>query len=175
MTQLLTAAGRELLTARLRKLDATIADLRIAIDDPEARTESVVAFLHAAAERERLAAVVANAAVVEDVVLDDPEVVDVGDSVIIRLEDGTAEWYVLVHAAEATLDDHRSSIDSPLGRALLGRRVGDVVEVFAPAGCYRCMVLSATRPQSRDAGSRTSPDRARRGRHGRRARDARGQ
>jgi transcription elongation factor GreA len=38
------------------------------------------------------------------------------------------------------------SPDSPLGRALLGAAVGDVVEVEAPRGAWRARVLAIRRP-----------------------------
>ena len=37
------------------------------------------------------------------------------------------------------------SPDSPVGRALLGRRVGDEVEVAAPRGAWRARIVSVTR------------------------------
>jgi transcription elongation GreA/GreB family factor len=45
----------------------------------------------------------------------------------------------------------RVSAQSPLGHALLGRRVGGEVDVPAPGGHYRCTIESATRtfPASR--------------------------
>ncbi len=42
--------------------------------------------------------------------------------------------YELVGAAEADPKQGRISNESPLGKALLGRRVGDEVKVNAPAG-----------------------------------------
>jgi transcription elongation factor GreA len=41
--------------------------------------------------------------------------------------------YTLVGQDEADLKNGRISVVSPVGRALIGRRVGDVVEVTAPA------------------------------------------
>jgi transcription elongation GreA/GreB family factor len=51
----------------------------------------------------------------------------------------------VAHAAEATVADERISVDSPLGRALLGRHVGDSVEVEVPKGSYRCTITQASR------------------------------
>ena len=41
--------------------------------------------------------------------------------------------------------DGRISAESPLGRALLGRHVGEAVEVAVPGGSYRCTILTASR------------------------------
>lgn len=44
----------------------------------------------------------------------------------------TTEKFLLVHPFEAPLDQHRISVMSPLGRAVLGRQVGEVVTFDAP-------------------------------------------
>ena len=144
----LTATGRRLLERRIAALDHAIAVLRTAIDDPESRTESVDEYLRKLTERDRLRGVIREAELVEDAFADDPDVVEVGDRVIIRKDDGDAERYILVHPAEATVDTERISIESPLGRALLSRRVGDVVSVIAPGCSYSCRILTAARPRT---------------------------
>ena len=76
----------------------------------------------------------------------DPAIVELGETVTIALEDGSFECYRLVDPMEsAVLGGSRVTADSPLGTALLGRRVGDEVEVAAPGGAYRCRVTSAER------------------------------
>jgi transcription elongation factor GreA len=69
--------------------------------------------------------------------------------VTIRLGDGSVETYIVAHVAEATVADERISVDSPLGRALLGRHVGDSVEVEVPAGSYLCTITQASRQTHR--------------------------
>jgi transcription elongation factor GreA len=48
---------------------------------------------------------------------------------------------VVVGTLEADLPAGRISAVSPLGRALLGRRKGDVVLVDAPGGVWRFKIL----------------------------------
>ena len=48
-----------------------------------------------------------------------------------------------------------TSVESPLGQALVGRRVGDQVEVDTPAGRFRCRILTTGRHQTA-APSKTS-------------------
>lgn len=55
------------------------------------------------------------------------------------------EEYQLVGAAEADPQNGRISNESPLGRALLGRRVGDEVKVHAPGGALSFKVVKITR------------------------------
>jgi len=58
-------------------------------------------------------------------------------------EDGYApETYHIVCSAEADPIQGKISDESPLGRALLGRRVGDHVSVRAPGGSFSYEILS---------------------------------
>ena len=58
--------------------------------------------------------------------------------------------YLLVGEQEAHLDEAHLSAESPLGRALLGSKVGDVVTFEAPAGVRRFKVLGLQRALSDD-------------------------
>ena len=49
-------------------------------------------------------------------------------------EDGEEVDYLLVSAAEADLLVGKISIESPVGKALVGRKVGDQVKVITPGG-----------------------------------------
>jgi transcription elongation factor GreA len=64
-----------------------------------------------------------------------PDIINVGDWVTV-VENGfdEEERYHLVGAAEADPAEGRISNESPLGRALLGSKVGDLVQVNAPGG-----------------------------------------
>jgi transcription elongation factor GreA len=57
-----------------------------------------------------------------------------------------AEQFLLVHPVEAPLDLLRISFTSPLGQAVLGRRVGDIVEFNAPAGRHVARILEIEKP-----------------------------
>ncbi len=48
--------------------------------------------------------------------------------------------YTIAGNTEVDLTTGRISNESPVGRALLGKRVGDVVQVMAPRGVVRMMV-----------------------------------
>ncbi|HEY3379003.1 MAG TPA: transcription elongation factor GreA [Armatimonadota bacterium] len=54
--------------------------------------------------------------------------------------------YVLVTEQEAHLEEEYLSVQSPLGKALLGTKVGDVVTFEAPAGTrhFKVLALSST-------------------------------
>jgi len=74
----------------------------------------------------------------EDVNLD---FVEVGNEVRVQLQDGSKEHYTIVGSAEANPGEWRISNESPMGQALLGKRVGDDVEVEAPAGLLKLRIL----------------------------------
>ncbi len=63
------------------------------------------------------------------------EKVDLGTKVTIRdVEYGDEETYTIVGSTEVDPTNGRISLRSPIGRALMGRKKGDVVQVQAPSG-----------------------------------------
>ena len=56
------------------------------------------------------------------------------------LEDDEKETYTLVYPDEADINEGKLSVLAPLGTALLGMRVGDIVEFEAPAGTRRLKI-----------------------------------
>jgi len=67
--------------------------------------------------------------------------VALGSTVHVELEDGQMQ-YMIVGSTEANPDESKISNESPLGRALLGKKPGDEVSVQVPAGT---MVYKITR------------------------------
>lgn len=74
----------------------------------------------------------------------DPERVNVGGTVVLKTAEGDVETYTIVGAAETDPAAGLISNESPLGKALLNRRVGDEVLVRAPAGEVRFRVVGLT-------------------------------
>jgi transcription elongation factor GreA len=137
-------SSRLLLEHRVQQLEERLELLRRALEDGQRSREVVQERLRISEERDRLVGLLdASGAGVDSP--DDPHVVEIGDTVGIRHADGTEEQYLIVHGFEVELGDRRISPDSPLGRAVLGRRVGDLVDVDAPSGTYRCTVTAASR------------------------------
>jgi len=62
------------------------------------------------------------------------DVVFFGATVLVTDEDGQEKRYRIVGPDEVNPSEGRISFQSPLGRALLKRKVGDVVVVHRPAG-----------------------------------------
>ena len=59
--------------------------------------------------------------------------VALGSKVHVELEQGEQE-YIIVGSTEANPDEGKISDQSPIGKALLGRKKGDEVEVQVPSG-----------------------------------------
>jgi transcription elongation factor GreA len=74
----------------------------------------------------------------------DPTLVQVGDTVEIEEEANSPEEYTIVGAAEADPRSGKISNESPLGRALINHRPGDVVTVDAPGGSFKVKILKTT-------------------------------
>ncbi|MBI2953052.1 MAG: transcription elongation factor GreA [Chloroflexi bacterium] len=70
-----------------------------------------------------------------------PEAVRVGSRVRVRNEDSEEEVFTIVGSAEADARAGRISNQSPVGSALLGKKIGDSVEVEVPAGVRQFAVL----------------------------------
>jgi transcription elongation factor GreA len=80
-----------------------------------------------------------NATVIENPVL--PGVVELGNAILIQNQDGKIEQYTIVGSAEADPLNGRISEDSPVGKALLGKKTGDNIEVSTPAGLFKLQIL----------------------------------
>jgi len=72
----------------------------------------------------------------------DTDVVSLGSVVCVRNMDDREYCYTLVGAFEAKPSAGLISNESPVGRALLGHRVGDVVIVSTPGGVKELTLLS---------------------------------
>jgi transcription elongation factor GreA len=68
------------------------------------------------------------------------DAVRLGSTVTVRDEDGEEDKYTIVGSAEVDALHGKISNESPVGRALLGKHVGDVVEVTTPAGSLRLKI-----------------------------------
>ena len=71
------------------------------------------------------------------------DVVAVGTKVKVEyVDDGDKVEYVIVGSAEADPAQNKLSNESPVGRAVIGHKKGEVVEVAAPAGSIKLKIVS---------------------------------
>ena len=84
----------------------------------------------------------ANAQVVE-ISIGKTETVVFGVTVsMLNMESQEEKRYTLLGEDEADLKNGSISVQSPIGRALIGHRVGDIVEVHRPAGMVEYEIQS---------------------------------
>lgn len=73
----------------------------------------------------------------------DTKTVQIGNSVKIFDEEFEEEVvYTIVGSTEVDLDENKISNESPLGKALLGAKKGDTIEVNAPDGVIKYKILA---------------------------------
>ena len=127
--------GYQLITDELHRLKAERPEVIDAIEEARAHGDlSENAEYHAAKERQAFV----EGRVTRAVVIDPRDLS--GDKVVfgatVRLldEDDKPVTYQIVGQMEADAKQGRISYNSPLGRALIGRKVGEDVEVTVPSG-----------------------------------------
>jgi len=148
---LLTREGKERLERELEELRSKWRPelrerLRRALEATHGDTADAVEYVDAQWEQARIESRIAELErlLAEAEVVETPptrEVIGPGATVLLQNEEGT-ERYTLVAPAEADPRQGRLSIESPVGRALLGRRAGEVVEVETPAGRRRLEIVA---------------------------------
>ncbi len=82
---------------------------------------------------EELEMLLKQAVVITDAGHHGGKIVDLGSKVTVKVKD-KEEIFTLVGEWEADPTDKKISHESPLGKALIGKTVGDDIEVEAPAG-----------------------------------------
>ncbi len=69
------------------------------------------------------------------------DMVRIGSTVVVKQDGSKDETYTIVGAAEANPKEGLISNESPLGRALLEGKVGDEIQVEAPAGVLNFQIV----------------------------------
>lgn len=105
-------------------------------DDAKNEQAMLEARIYSLEERLRSAIVIDSEAI-------STEMVGVGTKVTLQdMNGGDVLQYAIVGSAEADPAAHKLSNESPVGRAILGRKPGDKVEVSVPRGSKRFKVLA---------------------------------
>lgn len=138
----LTPGGRDRLAERVADIRAhKLPGLRPALTDRERDERDVAEFERLLETTLVLEALLAEAEVIEDDPARFDGTVDLGMRVKVVLADGSTVWVRPVHPVEASLDDERISVTSPLATAVMGARAGGMVWVDAPTGVWACKVI----------------------------------
>ena len=93
----------------------------------------------------RLQETLANARVLDVDDLDPDKALILSTVTFVNLDTGKEFTYTLVSTGEADIREKKISIESPIGKGLLGKKVGDEVEIQVPAGTMRIKITKITR------------------------------
>ncbi len=129
----LTGPRREELAQRLRSA-IQMGDLSENADYHKAKEDQ--AFLEGRIQE--LEAILRMAVIIEK---KQSDVVDVGSHITIQEDGFDPETFHMVGAKEADPRNGRISNESPIGSALMGHKVGDVVEAQTPGGKMKFKIL----------------------------------
>ena len=87
----------------------------------------------------------ANARLIDESKLDTSKVLVLSTVKIKNQTNGMEMSYKLVAESEANLATGKISVNSPIGKGLLGKKVGDVAEIQVPNGVMKFEIIEITR------------------------------
>jgi transcription elongation factor GreA len=88
--------------------------------------------------------VLSNARIIDESELDTSEVRVLSNVTIKDKSSGRTVTYKLVSETEANLKEKKISVNSPIGKGLLGKKVGEVAEIQTPAGVKEFQIEEIT-------------------------------
>jgi len=86
-----------------------------------------------------------NARVIDESKLDTTKAYILSHVTILNLKTKTKMKYTIAPEREADIKKGKISVDSPIAKGLLGKSVGDIVEIDVPAGKMSFEILEITR------------------------------
>lgn len=93
----------------------------------------------------KLEDILANARIIDESQLDTSKVLVLSTVKLKNQANGMEMKYTLVSEKEADLKAGKISVNSPIGKGLLGKEVGEIAEIQVPNGILKFEVLEITR------------------------------
>lgn len=93
----------------------------------------------------KLEEIVASARIIDESKLDSSKALVLSKVKIKNRSNGTVMTYILVAENEADFKSGKISVTSPIGKGLLGKKVGDVAEIEVPSGKIQLEILEISR------------------------------
>lgn len=87
----------------------------------------------------------ANARIINESELDTSKVLVLSTVEVKNKSNGAKMKYTLVAQSEADLKTGKISVDSPIGKGLLGKEVGDTTAISVPSGTIELEIISISR------------------------------
>jgi len=93
----------------------------------------------------KMEAIVANARLIDETHMDNSKVFILSKVLIRNMSNAMDIEYTLVAENEADIKVRKISIDSPIGKGLLGKKVGEIVDIQTPGGLLQFEIIDITR------------------------------
>ena len=93
----------------------------------------------------KLENIIANARVIDETHIDNSKVFILSKVKIKNISNGMEMEYILVAENEADIKQKKISVDSPIGKGLLGKKVGEIADVQTPGGIIQFEILDISR------------------------------
>ena len=93
----------------------------------------------------KLKEVISNARIIDDSEMDASKALILSNVNIKNLKNNAEVTYTLVAENEADLKAKKISVESPIGKGLLGKSVGDIADVQTPGGIIQFEILEISR------------------------------
>ncbi|MES2555967.1 MAG: transcription elongation factor GreA [Bacteroidota bacterium] len=88
---------------------------------------------------------ISKARVIDNSTIDNSKAFILSTVSIKNVSNGMEMQYTLVAESEADLKEKKISVDSPIGRGLLGKKVGDIADIQTPNGVMQFEIVDITR------------------------------
>lgn len=88
---------------------------------------------------------IANARIIDESQVDTSKIFILSKVKIKNMANGATMQYMLVAENEADLKAGKISIDSPIGKGLVGKEIGQIAEVHIPSGVVKFEILEISR------------------------------
>jgi len=93
----------------------------------------------------KLEETLSNARIIDETQIDDTKVLVHSTVKIKNQTDGMEMVYKLVAESESDLKTGKISVDSPIGKGLLGKEVGNIAEIQVPNGVLKFKIIEISR------------------------------
>ncbi|MGV3611990.1 MAG: transcription elongation factor GreA [Fluviicola sp.] len=93
----------------------------------------------------KMEALVSKARIIDNTLMDNSKVFILSRVKIKNVNNNMEMEYTLVAESEADLKEKKISVDSPIGKGLLGKKVGDIADVTTPNGVIKFEVMDIAR------------------------------
>ncbi|MFC1649961.1 transcription elongation factor GreA [Candidatus Latescibacterota bacterium] len=93
----------------------------------------------------KLEVMVRNVSIIDESKIDNDKVYIGARADLEDVDTGKKLFYILVNELETDLDEGKISTVSPIGKSLLGKKVGEVAEIVVPKGTLRYKITKISR------------------------------